>query len=324
MPRLDVYPGFITKKTSFNPFMDVRCISEAELSEATRSEATRSEATRSEATRSEATRSEATRSEATRSEVKSNVEYTPLQKVVKDPFFQMPEAKEKDPFSFEMPDVKDRVKDKKPFFLQKSQQPKLVQSEKVTRPMSFDQPRGKDGERLLYTYPNLPIISLDPLTEYTVLVGSSDKSSTAWLMQFDGAANPNPGPASSGAILWSPKDASGYRSPVFEMGKFLGKATNNLAEIQGLLLGLKMAAARGARELLIEGDSELIIRQQTREYKVSNKNLKSWWAEIQAAMMDEISFDWIAIRHVRREFNERADSITKEVLSKREGFTRCG
>ena len=107
------------------------------------------------------------------------------------------------------------------------------------------------------------------------------------------------------------------------MGKYLGKATNNLAEIQGLLLGLKIAAMRGAREVLIEGDSELIIRQQTREYKVSNKNLKSWWAEIQAAMMDEVSFDWIAIRHVRREWNERADSITKEVLSKREGFTRC-
>jgi len=186
----------------------------------------------------------------------------------------------------------------------------------------MDQPRGKDGERLLYTYPNLPTIR-DGDKEYSLLVGSSDKSATAYLMQFDGAANPNPGPASSGAVLWSPKDAAGHRSPLVDMGKFLGKATNNIAEIQGLLLGLKIAAMRGARDLLIEGDSELIIRQQTREYKVSNKNLKSWWAEIQAAMMDEISFDWIAIRHVRREFNERADSITKEVLSKREGFTRC-
>lgn len=193
---------------------------------------------------------------------------------------------------------------------------------KQAKPVPMDQPRGKSGERLLYTYPNLPLV-YDGNKEFTLLVGSSDKSSTAWLMQFDGAANPNPGPASSGAVLWSPKDASGHRSPVFEMGKYLGKATNNLAEIQGLLLGLKIAAMRGARELLIEGDSELIIRQQTREYKVSNKNLKSWWAEIQAAMMDEVSFDWIAIRHVRREFNERADSITKEVLSKREGFTRC-
>ena len=277
MPRLDIYPGFITKKTSFNPFMEVRSISEADLEEPKKAEI---------------------------------------------PLFQKPEVKEQDPFSFQLPVKTEVVKEKGFTFIQK--QTKVEQASPPTRPMSFDQPRGKDGERLLYTYPNLPIISLDPSTEYTLLVGNSDKSATAWLMQFDGAANPNPGPASSGAVLWSPKDASGYRSPVFEMGKFLGKATNNLAEIQGLLLGLKMAAARGARELLIEGDTELIIRQQTREYKVSNKNLKSWWAEIQAAMMDEISFDWIAIRHVRREFNERADSITKEVLSKREGFTRCG
>jgi ribonuclease HI len=209
------------------------------------------------------------------------------------------------------------LKDDFPFFREsKPTPPKMVQH------VPMDQPRGKDGERLLYTYPNLPTVR-DGDKEYSLLVGSSDKSATAYLMQFDGAANPNPGPASSGAVLWGPKDASGHRSPIVDIGKFLGKATNNIAEIQGLLLGLKIAAMRGARDLLIEGDSELIIRQQTREYKVSNKNLKTWWAEIQAAMMDEISFDWIAIRHVRREFNERADSITKEVLSKREGFTRC-
>jgi len=197
-----------------------------------------------------------------------------------------------------------------------------VEKSKVSKPVPFDQPRSKDGERLLYKYPNLPTVNLQGAGEYDVLVGSSDKSATAWLLQFDGAANPNPGPASSGAVLWSPADERGKRSPVLEMGKFIGKNTNNVAEIQGLLLGLKMAAMRNVRDILIEGDSELIINQQIGKYKVSHKNLKVWWSEIQAAMMDETSFDWIAIRHVRREFNERADSITKEVLSKKQGFTR--
>jgi ribonuclease HI len=185
----------------------------------------------------------------------------------------------------------------------------------------FDQPRAADGQRLLYKYPNLPTVGKGTAI-YNLLVGSSDKSATAWLLQFDGAANPNPGPASAGAVLWSPQDAQGKRSPVFEMGKFIGKNTNNVAEIQGLLLGLKMAVMRNARDLLIEGDSELIINQQIGKYKVSHKNLKVWWSEIQAAMMDETSFDWIAIRHVYRECNERADSITKEVLSKKQSFTR--
>jgi ribonuclease HI len=179
----------------------------------------------------------------------------------------------------------------------------------------------KDGKRLLYKYPKLPRVG--PKGSYDLLVGESDRSEAAWLIQFDGAANPNPGPASSGAVLWSPKDLSGKRSPVFESGKYLGKATNNIAEVQGLLLGLQIAAMRGARELLIEGDSELIIFQQTGRYRVSDKNLKVWWANIQAALMDETSFDWIAIKQVPREQNERADSITKEVLSKKQSFQRA-
>jgi ribonuclease HI len=77
------------------------------------------------------------------------------------------------------------------------------------------------------------------------------------------------------------------------------------------------------QNILIEGDSELIIFQQTGRYKVSDKNLKVWWANIQAAMMDDTAFDWIAIRQVPREQNERADSITKEVLSRRQGFQRA-
>lgn len=182
------------------------------------------------------------------------------------------------------------------------------------------QPSDKDGQRLLYKHPNLPRVGVKGA--YWLLVGQSDRSQAAWLMQFDGAANPNPGPASSGAVLWSPPDLDGRRTPVFEMGKYLGKATNNIAEVQGLLLGLKIAAMRGARELLIEGDSELIIFQQTGKYRVSDKKLKVWWSEIQAAMMDETCFDWIAIRQVPREFNERADSITKEVLGRKEGFQR--
>ena len=189
------------------------------------------------------------------------------------------------------------------------------------RHVEMIQPRSKEGKRLLYKHPNLPKVGVKGA--YWLLVGESDRSEAAWLIQFDGAANPNPGPASAGAVLWSPKDLDGKRTPVFESGKFLGKATNNIAEVQGLLLGLQSAATRGAREVLIEGDSELIIFHQTGKYKVSDKNLKVWWANIQAAMMDETSFDWVAIRQVPREQNERADSITKEVLSRKQSFQRA-
>jgi len=206
-----------------------------------------------------------------------------------------------------------------PMFVRKEKEEKSLFPE--TDFVEMIQPRTKEGKRLLYKHPKLPRVGSKG--SYQLLVGESDRSEAAYLIQFDGAANPNPGPASAGAVLWSPKDLDGKRTPIFESGKFLGKATNNIAEVQGLLLGLQIAATRGARELLIEGDSELIIFQQTGRYKVSDKNLKNWWANIQAAMMDETSFDWIAIKQVPREQNERADSITKEVLSRKASFHRA-
>ena len=233
-------------------------------------------------------------------------------------------------FGLESPDVKEVVPKKLTNILDSplektDQEPKALFPNPVIpvseEPVEMIQPKAKDGKRLLYKHPKIPRVGVKGC--YSMLVGESDRSEAAWLIQFDGAANPNPGPASAGAVLWSPKDLEGKRIPVFESGKFLGKATNNIAEVQGLLLGLQIAAMRGARELLIEGDSELIIFQQTGRYKVSDRNLKVWWANIQAAMMDETSFDWIAIRQVPREQNERADSITKEVLGRKQSFQRA-
>jgi ribonuclease HI len=195
------------------------------------------------------------------------------------------------------------------------------------REVPMIQPRSKEGGRLLYKYPNIPMISTrsnaKPKEKYYLLVGTSDQSQNAYLLQFDGGAAPNPGPAASAAVLWSPVGIDGKRTIVYESGIFLGKATNNIAEVQGLLLGLKVAAVRGARELLIEGDSELIVFQQIGRYKVSDRNLKVWWANIQAAMMDESCFDWIAIRQVPREQNERADSITKECVQRKTNLQRA-
>jgi len=203
-------------------------------------------------------------------------------------------------------------------FPQKTVEDKSVIEHEVSI-VPMNQPRSKEGQRLLYTHPT-PRVGVKGA--YYLLVGESDRSQTAHLVQFDGGARPNPGPAAAAAVLWSPPDLEGKRTPIFESGKYLGKATNNIAEVQGLLLGLQIAAMRGAREILIEGDSELIIFQQIRKYKVSDRNLKVWWANIQAAMMDETSFDWIAIRQVKREFNQRADSVAGEVLSKKQSFQR--
>ena len=53
----------------------------------------------------------------------------------------------------------------------------------------------------------------------------------------------------------------------------LGRATNNVAEYRGLLLGLERARALGATEVEVVNDSELIARQVNGRYKVKHPDM---------------------------------------------------
>ena len=79
----------------------------------------------------------------------------------------------------------------------------------------------------------------------------------------DGAARGNPGPAGAGAYI---EDEAG--ACVSEVYRFLGDATNNVAEYEALLLGLETARELGAGSLEIRADSELMVRQLTGRYRV--------------------------------------------------------
>ena len=79
----------------------------------------------------------------------------------------------------------------------------------------------------------------------------------------DGAARGNPGPAGAGAVL---VDASG--KVLARLGRYLGRQTNNVAEYQGLLLGLQHAQDLGYRAVEVRADSQLLIRQLKGEYAV--------------------------------------------------------
>ncbi len=93
----------------------------------------------------------------------------------------------------------------------------------------------------------------------------------------DGAARGNPGPAGAGVRI---EDARGRR--VSEAARYLGEATNNVAEYRALILGLELARELGASEVELRADSELIIRQMTGEYRVRNVRLQELHREAQA------------------------------------------
>jgi ribonuclease HI len=126
------------------------------------------------------------------------------------------------------------------------------------------------------------------------------------VVNVDGGARGNPGPAAIAAVLSTPEG-----EVVEEVGETIGPATNNVAEYRAMLLGIERARERGAAELDLIGDSELIVRQVKGEYKVRDPALRDLHAEVRAALA---GFDRWSIRHVRREHNAEADRLVNAAL----------
>jgi ribonuclease HI len=125
-------------------------------------------------------------------------------------------------------------------------------------------------------------------------------------VNVDGGARGNPGPAAIGVVV---RDADG--KVLEECGERIGRATNNVAEYRALLLGIERAAAHGATELELIGDSELIVRQVEGRYKVKDATMKELHAKVKQALA---GFESWTIHHVRREQNADADRLVNEVL----------
>ena len=124
----------------------------------------------------------------------------------------------------------------------------------------------------------------------------------------DGASRGNPGPSGAGAILL---DGRGRR--LVELNRFLGTATNNEAEYQGLIVGLRAAEELGITRLRIFLDSELVVKQLRGEYRVRNPRLQLLFKEVASRLQRLMSY---AIMHVKRECNQEADRLANEAVDR--------
>ena len=117
----------------------------------------------------------------------------------------------------------------------------------------------------------------------------------------DGACRGNPGIGGAGAVI---TDDGGQ--VLWEGSQYLGQCTNNIAEYQALILGLKGALACGYKNLEIYLDSELLANQINGSYKVKNENLKILMQEVRSLLS---SFQSSPVRHVLRCHNALADKL---------------
>jgi len=128
------------------------------------------------------------------------------------------------------------------------------------------------------------------------------------IIYTDGGSRGNPGPAGIGAVLNNEK---GER--VAEVSEYIGETTNNQAEYKAVIAAIAKAKALGAEELDFFLDSELVVKQLNREYKVRDKDLAPLFMKIYNAMM---GFKKVTFKHVRREFNAEADKLVNAALDK--------
>ncbi len=121
----------------------------------------------------------------------------------------------------------------------------------------------------------------------------------------DGGSRGNPGPAGFGWVLM--KNGEMVRTGK----KFLGVATNNQAEWQGVLALLAAALEEGAQVLEVRADSELVIRQCLGRYKVKHPGLKPLHAQAMGLAAKFRQVRWV---HVARELNKQADALANEAM----------
>lgn len=125
-------------------------------------------------------------------------------------------------------------------------------------------------------------------------------------LYVDGASRGNPGEAGAGFYL---VDEEG--NEILRGMRFLGSMTNNAAEYQALILGLRETLGIGGTSIEIYTDSELVAKQMKGIYTVKNKRLRILYREA-VKLLDK--FHRSEVISIRREDNREADRLANEAI----------
>lgn len=122
----------------------------------------------------------------------------------------------------------------------------------------------------------------------------------------DGAARGNPGPAAIGIVIYGEND-----EVLEQQCRYLGTATNNVAEYEALCAGLELAKKYLPCGIHVHMDSELVVKQMLGSYRVKNEHLLGYF---QKANRLKSPFETVSFTHVPREMNKLADRLANQAL----------
>lgn len=127
------------------------------------------------------------------------------------------------------------------------------------------------------------------------------------IVYTDGWSRWNPGTAGCGIFITDDEGKS-----IEKRYKYIGHATNNVAEYTAAFLGIERAIALGAESIELRADSLLVIEQLKGNYKIKHPDLKSIFTKIQEAIE---KWGWaISFCHIPREKNLEADRLSNVAM----------
>ncbi len=131
-----------------------------------------------------------------------------------------------------------------------------------------------------------------------------------YVIEADGGSRGNPGPAGSGAVVIDANSGA----VLIEISRYLGVATNNVAEYVALIAGLQAALELDAdANLDVRMDSKLVIEQMSGRWKIKHPDMADLGRQVQDLVRGRrVQFTWIP-----RELNSKADALANKAMDDR-------
>jgi ribonuclease HI len=134
-----------------------------------------------------------------------------------------------------------------------------------------------------------------------------------FIVEADGGSRGNPGIAAGGAVVLNGSTGE----LLAEVGIFVGHATNNVAEYNGMLVGLRAVFELDpAASVHVRMDSKLVVEQMSGRWKIKHPDMAVLASEARALIgTRNVTFEWIP-----REKNALADAAANKSMDSQESF----